>query len=77
LVNKDGPGFNLSCVREFQGRTILVLTVLKYFMFLKLLILSKKKAEFQSLQFWDVVLFVYFIRYRFGELPPLKELECM
>jgi hypothetical protein len=35
MVNTDGPGLNLSCVKEFQGRAILVSTVLKYFMFLK------------------------------------------
>jgi len=43
MVYTDGPGLNLSCVKEFQGRIILVSTVLKYFMFLKLLILSKEK----------------------------------
>jgi len=40
MVNTDGPG--LWYVKEFQGRTILVSAVLKYFMFLKLLILSKE-----------------------------------
>jgi hypothetical protein len=42
MVNTDGPGLNLCYVKEFQGRTILVSTILKYFMFLKLLILSKE-----------------------------------
>jgi len=77
IVNTDGPGLNLSCVKEFQGRTVLVSAVLKYLMVLKLLILSKEMQSSKSLQFWDIVLFISFIRHRFGELPLLKEWECM